>query len=286
MGWRRFVAFAKQVYDGYSRDRVPSLAAALAYYTVFSLAPLLVIVVSIAGLVFGEKAAAGLIVEQIRHWVGDEKTATLVQDMIAGAGKKSSSIVATAISIVVLLWGASRVFVHLHEALNIVWDYKSASHAAVHAIRSRFISFLMVLSSGFILLASLLFSASLGATFGYLGNLAGSLDLLWRLLDLVLGHGMTLLIFAMVFKWVPDARVAWGDVWPGALMTTVFYTLGRKLLGLYLDWGFLGSVYGTASSLVIVLFWVFYSSQILFLGAEVTWAFARHYGSHRDGLKD
>ena len=285
MDWRRLAAFAKKVYDGYSQDRVPAQAAALAYYTIFSLAPLLVIIVSIAGLFFGEKAAEGLIVEQIRQWVGDERTATMVQDMIAGASKKSSSIVATLISIVVLLWGASRVFVHLHDTLNLVWGYRPSSHAAVHAIRSRALSFFMVLSAGFLLLASLLLSASLGTAFGYLRGLSGGLEVVWRLLDRVFNHGLTLLIFSLVFKLVPDERIAWGDVWAGALVTAVLYSLGRKLLGVYLGWGFLGSVYGAASSLVIVLFWVFYSSQILFLGAEITWAYAGLYGSRR-GTED
>lgn len=279
MDWRTLAHFFHEIYNGYFDDRVAGLSAALAYYTIFSLAPLLIILIAIAGLVFGDEAAEGLIIGQIQSLVGEEKTAGLIQDMIAGASKKSSSIAATVISVGILLFGASRVFVHLHDALNIIWHLKPSG--AIHAIRSRFLSFLMVISAGFLILLSLVLTGTLSAVFNYMAANVPGLQGLWRGLDLAVGYGITMLIFALVFKFVPDARIAWNDVWLGALVTMLLYTLGRLLLLYYLRWGVLGSVYGAASSLVVLLFWVYYSTQILFLGAEITWAYARIYGSHK-----
>jgi membrane protein len=255
---------------------VPRLAAALAFYTVFSLAPLLVIIISIAGLVFGELAVKGLIVDELSGYLG--AGAGLVQDMIAGASEPSSSIVATLIGVGILLFGASRVFVHLQEALDTVWEVDPENKGIINTIKNRFVAFLMILSAGFFILLSLAFSAVLKTISVYFADwyVSG----VCPVIDFVVRFGVITLLFALIFKTLPQVKVAWGDVWLGALVTTLLFGLGRYLLGLYLSRGRLSSVYGAAGSLAILLYWCYYSAQIFFIGAEITQTYARQYGSH------
>jgi membrane protein len=259
-------------------DNAPRLGAALAFYTLLSLAPLLVVVTAIAGLTFGKSAAEGQIVAEIQDLVGP-RGAEAIQTLLANAHEPMTGLVATAVSLVVLLLGATGVFTELQDALNIVWEVESRRPSGVWAaIKDRFLSFVMVLVIGFLLLVSLVASAALTAMShvagGLLPNSAGWL----RIADFVVSFAVITLLFAMIYKVLPDARVAWSDVWVGAAVTALLFTVGKFLIGLYLGSSGIGSTYGAAGSLAVFLVWVYYSAQILFLGAEFTQVYARWRG--------
>ena len=274
--FRQSAAVIKDALAGWSDDKVPRLGAALAYYTLFSLAPLLIIVVGVASVVFGEDAAQGRISEQINGLVGD-KGAEAIQAMLQNAGsEKSSGILATVIGVVTLLFGASGVFAELQDALNTIWGVKpKPGRAVLDIVRARFFSFAMVLGIVFLLLVSLVVSAALAAL-GKFGSGRIPTPLL-HAVDLVVSVAVVAVLFAMIFKILPDVRIAWGDVWVGAFATSVLFTVGKILIGLYLGRSGVASAFGAAGSLVIVLVWIYYSAQILFLGAELTKAFARRH---------
>ena len=270
-------AIFKETLAAWSEDKVPRLGAALAYYTLFSLAPLVIIVVAVASLVFGEQAAQGRIADEIKGLVG-ATGAEAIQAMLQNAGdRKSSGIVATVIGIATLLFGASGVFGELQDALNTIWRVKPKPGRGILAIvRSRFFSFAMVLGIVFLLLVSLVVSAALAAL-GKFGS--GTLPTpLLHLVDLVVSIAVVAVLFAMLFKVLPDVRIAWRDVWIGAFATSVLFTVGKILIGLYLGRSSVGSTFGAAGSLVVVLVWIYYSAQILFFGAELTKAYAYRYG--------
>jgi membrane protein len=269
-------AVAKDTLAAWSEDKVPRLGAALAYYTLFSLAPLLVIVVGVAAVVFGEDAAQGRISDQIKGLVGD-KGAEAIQAMLQNAGaEKSSGIVATVVGVAMLLFGASGVFAELQDALNTIWGVKAKEGRSIFdTVRSRFFSFAMVLGIVFMLLVSLVVSAALGAL-GKFGS--GRVPApLFHAVDLVVSIAVVAILFAMIFKILPDVRIAWRDVWIGAFATSVLFTIGKILIGLYLGRSGVASAFGAAGSLVIVLVWIYYSAQILFLGAELTKAYVRRH---------
>jgi len=269
-------AILKEALAAWSDDKVPRLGAALAYYTLFSLAPLLIIVVALASLVFGEQAAQGRIADEISGLVGD-KGAEAIQEMLQNAGaQKSSGIIATVIGLMTLLFGASGVFGELQDALNTIWRVKpKPGRGILGIIRDRFFSFAMVLGIVFLLLVSLVVSAALAAL-GKFGS--GTLPTpLLHLVDLVVSIGVVAILFAVLFKALPDVRIAWRDVWVGALATSVLFTFGKILIGLYLGRSSVGSAFGAAGSLVVVLAWIYYSAQIFFFGAELTKAYAHYY---------
>ena len=266
----------KEALVAWNEDRVPRLGAALAYYTLFSLAPLLMIVVAVASLVFGEQAAQGQIADEIKGLVGD-KGADAIQAILQNAGaRKSSGVVATVIGITTLLFGASGVFGELQDALNTIWGVKpKPGRGILGIVRSRFFSFAMVLGIVFLLLVSLVVSAALAA-FGKFGG--GTVPTpLFHIVDLVVSIVVVAVLFATIFKILPDVRIAWRDVWIGAFATSVFFTFGKILIGLYLGRSSVGSAFGAAGSLVVVLVWIYYSAQILFLGAELTKAYAHQH---------
>jgi len=271
-------ALLKETFAAWSEDKVPRLGAALAYYTTFSLAPLLLIVVGVAALVFGEEAAQGRIVEQISGLVG-EKGAEAIQAMLQSASEETSSgVVAAIVGVVALLFGASGVFGELQDALNTIWGVKpKPGRAILGAIKDRFFSFAMVLAIAFLLLVSLVVTAALAAVGKFGSGLIPEAFL--QALNLAVSLGVVTLLFAMIFKILPDVRIAWRDVWIGAFATAVLFTVGKSLIGLYLGKSAVGSAFGAAGSLVIVLVWIYYSAQILFLGAEITQVHARHYGT-------
>jgi len=272
-GW----ALLGETFAAWSEHKVPRLGAALAYYTVFSLAPLLIIVVAVTSLVFGDQAAQGRIAEQIRGLVGD-KGAEAIQAMLQSAGaQKSTGVVATVVGIATLLFGASGVFGELQDALNTIWGVKAKpGQGIVGILRHRFFSFAMVLGIVFLLLVSLVVSAALAAL-GKFGS--GSIPTpLLHLVDLVVSVAVVTVLFAMIFKILPDVRIAWRDVWVGAFATSLLFTLGKFVIGLYLGKSSVGSAFGAAGSLVVVLVWIYYSAQILFLGAELTQVYARRFG--------
>ena len=268
----------KETFQEWQQDKASMLAAALAYYTVFSITPLLVIAIAIAGAVFGQEAARGEILEQINGLVG-EQGAQVIETALSNADRPQLSGIASIISIVVLLVGASGVFAQLQQALNIVWNVKVKPDAGIgEFIRKRLLSFGMVLTIGFLLLVSLMLSAMLSGISKLQINLLPGFTIFWQLLNLGISFGFISLLFALIYKYLPDVHIRWKDVWVGAIITALLFTFGKYIIGLYLGRGSLGSAYGAAGSLIVFLAWVFYSAQILLFGAEFTQVYARKYG--------
>jgi membrane protein len=266
--WRLLKATVSE----WRRDQASLMAAALAYYTIFSLAPLLIIAIAIAGSVFGEQAAKGELVAQIQQVIGKD-AAELIQTAIENASQldPNEGPLPTLINIAVLFFGATVVFAQLQQSLNRIWQVEpKPGNGIAHVLRKRLLSFSMVLAIAFLLLVSLVISTSLVILGDYLRNLIPGFTYLWQVLNFLGSFGIVTLLFAMMFKILPDAKIAWRDVWMGAAITAVLFEIGKFLLGFYLGKTGLGSAYGAAGSLVIILTWVFYSAQILFLGAELT----------------
>jgi membrane protein len=273
-------SITKETGEGWDRDHVSSLAAGLAYYTLLSLAPLVVIAIAVAGFVFGEDAARHRIADELGGVVGDS-AARAIQDVIRGAQAPEAGVVSTVVGVVVLFLGASGVFAELQSSLNTVWNVKPKPGRGVRGIvKDRFFSFSMVLGVAFLLLVSTILSAALAAVGRYLGSALPGGEALWQVVNLALSLAMVTALFALIFKIVPDAEVAWKDVWIGAAVTSVLFTLGKFLIGLYLGKSSVSSSYGAAGSLVVLVIWVYYSAQILLLGAEFTQAYAQRFGSH------
>jgi len=259
-------------------DKVPRLSAALSYYSIFSLAPLLLIAISIAGAVFGEEAASGLLASQLRSAIGTN-AAEAVQDMVMRTRKPSDNIMASLTGVVVLLIGAGGVFGQLQDALNTVWGVSPRPGRILRTVlRERFLSFSMVLGTGFMLLTSLLLTTVLQATMDTISNLVHVQPAVWTLLSSALAFVIVAVLFASIFKLLPDAHVEWRDVRFGAVLTAVLFVAGKFLLGWYLGREATTSVYGSAGSLVLILLWVYYTSLILLLGAEFTQVHARARG--------
>jgi membrane protein len=260
-------------------DRAPSLAASLALYTTLSLAPLLVIAVAIAGLVFGDEAARGELTHQFAALVGPDGAAA-AQSILASADRKGAGIVSTVAGVVVLFFGASGVFVELQDSLNIVWGVKpKPSRGAISIVRQRLLSFAMVLGVGFLLLVSLVLSAALSAAGHVFSTHLPGGATVWAIINFSISLIVIAGLFALIYRLVPDTEIAWHDVAIGAAMTSLLFALGKLLIGLYLGRASVGSAYGAAGSLVVVIVWVYYSSQILLLGAEFTRVFADQHGS-------
>ena len=269
----------KQTFTDWSNDKVPRLGAALAYYTIFAIVPLLVIIIAIIGLVFGQEAAQGYIIDQIAGLVG-EQSAAAIKDMIERANQPSTGVVATVIAVVTLLFGASGLFGQLQDALNSIWGVEPKPDRGIWGmVQDRFLSFMAVLGTGFLLLVSLVLSAGLSAFGKWFGGWLPAPELVLQTLNLVISFGVITVLFAMMFKLLPDARIAWRDVWVGALITALLFTLGKFLIGLYLGKSNVASAYGAAGSLVILLVWVYYSAQILLFGAEFTQVYANTSGA-------
>ncbi len=262
---------------GWSQDNALRLSAALAYYAVFSLAPLLMIAISVASLVFGEAAARGQIAGQIRQLAGD-RAAEAIQGLVLSTRHKS--LFATTLGLVILLFGASGAFGELKSALNTIWGVAiKPGRPLLTMVRERFISFAMVLAVGFLLLVSLILSAILAALGTSMGKLLPVPGALWQGTDFVLSLAVVTLLFAMIFKLLPNVVLRLRDVWIGAACTAFLFTVGKFLIGLYLGTSGATSYYGAAGSLIIILLWVYYSACILFFGAEFTKAYALKYGS-------
>jgi membrane protein len=259
-------------------DRAPSLAASLALYTLLSLAPVVVIAVSVAGLVFGQDAARGEVSHQLRTVMGPQ-AGEAIEAVLAQAHTPGKSVVATIIGLVVLLLGASGVFSELQETMNIVWNVKpKPGRGVLGFVRDRFFSFAMVLGVAFLLLVSLVLSAALSAVGTYLGSHLPGGETLWQVVNFVLSFMIVAVLFGAIFKIVPDAKIAYRDVWHGALVTAFLFTIGKLAIGFYLGKAAPGSAYGAAGSLVALIVWVYYSAQILFFGAEFTQMWAKTYG--------
>ncbi len=274
-------ALLTQTFAEWSDDNALRLGAALAYYTIFSLAPLLIVVIAIGGLVFGREAAQGQIIGQISGLIGREG-AQAVSAMIAKASRPASGLLASAASLAAILLGATGVFGELQSGLNAIWDVRPQSGGWRGMVRRRLTSFGIIMGMGFLLLVSLVIGAVLSALDTWFAAHVPVLQVILEALHVIVSFAVVTLLFAMIFKVLPDVRITWGDVAVGATVTALLFTIGQLLIGLYLGRTTIGSVYGAAGSLVVILVWVYYSSQILFFGAEFTQVYARRHGSHRN----
>lgn len=279
---KKYLGLFKQTISEFSQDKVPRLGAALAYYTIFSLAPLLLIVIAIAGLVFGHDAAQNKIFEQL-HGVLGANTAAGVQDMVKNAAKPKSGTVATILGVVTLLLGASGVFGQLKDALNTIWDVKPKEGRGIMGmVKDRFLSFAMVFGLGFLLLVSLVIDTAIAAMGKYAGNHLPGGEALWHFVEMAFSFCVISVLMAGIFRLLPDLKIEWRDVWFGAALTSLLFVLGKFALGIYFAKSAVGSSFGAAGSLVLVLLWVYYSAQILLFGAEFTQVYARAHGSLKE----
>jgi membrane protein len=275
-------ALLKKVLTNWVDDDVPSMGAALAYYTLFSLAPLLLIVISVAGLVFGQDAARGEIESQLRALMGDAGAAA-VQALLASVGKPSEGTAATLLGVLLLLIGATTVFGELQTALDRIWRVPTLGSTGgwLNLLRARMLSFGMILAIGFLLMVSLVLSAAL-ATMGRLWSpMFGGWITIASISNAVVGFVLVTAMFALIYKVMPRAHVQWRDVWTGAIFTALLFSLGKALIGAYIGSSGIVSGFGAAGSLVVVLLWVYYSAQIFLMGAEFTWVYANLFGSRR-----
>ena len=272
----------KKAVAGWWGDNVPRLGASLSYYTLFALAPMLVVAIAIAGLAFGPEAVRGEIVTQIRGLVGEDG-ARAVQAMLEGASKPSAGRLATVLGLLTFFIGATGAFLELQTALNAIWRVKpkESTNWLKELVIQRFISFGLVIAVGFLLLVSLLVSAALSALHRYMGYRFPGFAEVWEAANVVVSFGVITLLFALVYRVLPDVKLAWRDVWLGAIVTSVLFTVGKFLIGLYLGTSGLASTYGAAGSVVVLLVWVYYSSQIVLLGAEFTRAWVEVNGERR-----
>lgn len=278
--WKSAWTLVKRSARAWIDDYAQSMGAALSYYTVFSLAPLLLIVVSIAGLVFGEDAARGEIFGQLAGLLGDD-AAKAVEDVLASLNKPTQSITSALIGVGVLLIGATSVFAELQDALDRIWraPVRHNTGGLWGLLRARLLSFGMILGIAFLLMVSLVIGAVIAALGHWWSDFFGGWNLLLQLVNLVVGFGLTTLVFAMIYKLMPRVQVQWRDVWIGALVTAVLFTAGKSLIGIYIGKTGVASGFGAAGSLIIVFIWVYFSAQIFLVGAEFTWIYARMFGS-------
>jgi len=269
----------RQTIDEWQQDEAPRMGASLAYYSLFSLAPLLVIVIFIIGFVY-QGDTVGHIQRQIQSLVGADGAKTIAA-AIHNAGTLGHGIVATIVSFVVLSLGATGVFSELHTSMNKIWKVRRRQYGFILGVlKDKFASFTMVLGIAFLLLVSMIVSAVLSAVTAYFSYLLPGADFLWHIADLVVSFGVVTLLFAMLFRYVPDERVTWRDVWIGAAATALLFDIGKLLIGFYIGKTSVGSMFGAAGSVVVILAWVYYSSQLVFLGAEFTHVYAKRHGSN------
>ena len=278
--WKAWWTLVRRAAAAWIDDYAPSMGAALSYYTVFSLAPLLLIVVSIAGLVFGEEAAKGEIFGQLAGLLGAQ-AAEAIEDLLTSLDKPAQGITGTLVGLVVLLIGATSVFAELQDALDRIWraPARERSSGLWGLLRARLLSFGMILGIAFLLMVSLVVGAVIAALGKWWGDFFGGWETLLQIVNLVVGFGLTTLVFAMIYKLMPRASVQWPDVWIGALVTALLFSAGKFLICLYIGNTAVASGFGAAGSLIVVFLWVYFSAQIFLVGAEFTWIYARMFGS-------
>ena len=280
-------ALTKESLGAWSNDYAPSMGAALSYYTLFSIAPLLIIVISIAGLFFGVDAVRSVIFDQLHALMGEEG-AEAVQDMLATASEPSTGGIATLVSIAGLLIGATTAFNEIQNDLDRIWRAPALQEASGiwNLLRSRLLSFGMILGVAFLLTVSLVTSAALSMLGKWWDGWLGGWEAFAHVLDIVVNLGLLTVVFALIYKMIPRVKVSWHDVWIGAAVTAVLFTIGKVAIGLYLGKSDVTSSFGTAGSLVIVMIWVYYASQIFLLGAEFTRVYADKFGSRQGAAKE
>lgn len=280
MKLRAFRSLLKATFWEWWNDNTFRLAASLAFYTVFSLAPSLVIAVAIAGIFFNEAQARAHIAHQLGDLIGGEGGRAVAQVLKNSRGVSGNPLAVFA-GVLTLILGSTAVFAELQSALNFIWDIevKPERSMIMSFVRDRLLSFALVLAVGFLLLVSLLLSAALSAVQGYMQGRAPFMPWIWQAVNLILSFGMATVLFALIYKYLPDVKITWKDVGIGAAVTAFLFSAGKLLIGLYLGRAAIASMYGAAGSLVILLFWVYYSALICFFGAEFTQVYARRYGS-------
>lgn len=276
----RVVHLVKEAVSAWIDDYAPSMGAALAYYTLSSIAPLLLIVIAVAGLVLDAEVARGQILEQLRGLMGEEG-ARAVEDLLRSASKPSHGIVGTVVGAVVLALGATTVFAELQSALDRIWraPAREATSSLWFLLRTRLLSFGLVLTLGFLLLVSLVVSAALAAYGRW--AIPESWEIVGQLLNVAASFALTTVAFALIYRYMPRVRIHWPDVWVGALLTSLLFSVGKLLIGLYIGKSGIVSGFGAAGSVVVMLIWVYYSAQVFLLGAELTWVYAHLFGSRR-----
>lgn len=269
----------KTAFTSWSDDHAQSMGAALAYYTLFSIAPLLLIVISIAGLVFGQDAARGEIIGQLNSLMG-QRGALAIQTLLESVSRPTEGITATVIGVVLLLVGATSVFGELQDSLDRIWKAPVREGSGLwHLLRARLLSFGMILGIGFLLMVSLVFSAGLAAISKWWTPMFSGWLLIAGTLNNLFSFALTTGMFAMIYKIMPRTMIEWEEVWIGAVMTAVMFTIGKWLIGLYIGNSAFSSAYGAAGSILVLLIWVYYSAQIFLMGAEFTRAYSQVWGT-------
>jgi len=279
---KALAALLRRAGEAWIADNAPRLGAALAFYTLFSLAPVLIVTVFLAGVVFGDKAAQGEIVRQFQGLIGTQG-AIAIETIIQSTNRSALGVFATAFGVLAIFIGASGAFNELQDALDMIWkvDHRTKSFWTV-TIKQRLLSLGLVLATGFLLLTSLVVTAFLSATEKCISNLLPKLLVLLESINLVFSFCIITLLFALIFKFIPDTAIPFRDVWMGAAVTSILFTVGKVIIGFYLGHSALTSAYGAAASLVVFLIWIYYSAQILLFGAELTHVYALKFGSRRE----
>lgn len=274
--WALLWQMLREAAQEWQDDKAPRLGAALAFYSVLSIGPLLLIVTAIAGLAFGPDAVNGYLFAELRHLVGDVG-ASAIQAILASSANPEQGIIATIIGLVTLVVSATGFFAQLQDAMNAIWNVEDDTNTHWSwFIKKRLLSFAMIVGVGFLLLISLVISAALAAFSALIANFFPPFIL--SVINLIISFAVVTFLFGMIFKILPDAYIAWRDVWVGAAITAVLFSIGKQLIGLYLGQSALASAYGAAGSLIVVLVWIYYSTQIFFFGAEFTQVYSRHFG--------
>ena len=275
-------AIARKSVSAWVDDYAPSMGAAISYYTAFSIAPLLVIVIAVAGYVFGDEAVRGSLQSQISGLVGADG-AQAIQGLVSSAREPTEGLVATGLSIALLVVGATTVFAEIQSALDRIWHVpeKAKPSGLWGLLRARFLSFGLILGLAFMLMASLTVSAAMAAIGTYFSSLLPGWDVVLFVVNIAISLAVETVLFAMIFKFMPSTKIAWSDVWVGAIVTGVLFELGKVLIGLYVGKAGISSTYAAAGSIAVILIWVYYAAQIFLLGAEFTKVYATEYGSHR-----
>ncbi len=276
---KRFFGLFKSAGQEFSNDKATTLAAALAYYTIFAIAPLLVIAIAIAGMVFGHAQAQAQIVGQLRAFMGNAG-ATAIEQMLANANKAHGSTWAIIIGVMTLLLGAAGVFMQLKQSLNTVWNVPQQKIAGgiKGFIRERLLAFGMVFAIGFLLMVSLVVDAAISSFAKYASTTLPGGEKVWQGIQLGISFVVVAVLFAMMFRFLPDTRVRWRDVWFGSFFTSLLFIIGKYLLALYIGRSSMGSSFGAAGSIVVLLVWIYWSSNIFLFGAEFTQAHAQSRG--------
>ena len=273
MRTQQVTGLLRQTFSEWTEDKAPRLGAALAYYAIFSIPPLVLLVIAIIGLVY-HGDVAGAIQKQLASLMGEATARTMMETGRQHIAK--GGFFAALVGFSLLLFGASGVFGDLQDALNTIWDVQPKKDRGIMGtVNDRFFSFAMVLGIAFLLLVSLVLSAAVAAVGGWMpgGEAMG------HIIELALSFGVTTVLFAMIFKVLPDVKLAWNDVWVGAVATALLFSIGKFVIGLYLGKASIGSAYGTAGSVIVMIVWIYYSAQLLFLGAEFTQVYTNRYGS-------